>query len=61
MILYLQQEMLNLFIRVQKKHPFYIQKYEIFCLIFKLNMKLWKLKHSPCRLCKIYLANVGFI
>ena len=29
--------------------------------IFKSNVKLWKSENCPCRLCNIYLINVGFI
>ena len=29
--------------------------------IFKSNVKLWKSENCPCRLCKIYLANGGFV
>ena len=29
--------------------------------IFKSNVKLWKPDNCPCGLCKIYLANGGFV
>ena len=29
--------------------------------IFKLKVKLWKPEKCPCRLCKVYLPNLGFI
>ena len=28
---------------------------------FKEEIKKWKSKNCPCRLCKTYLQNVGFI
>ena len=28
---------------------------------FKRDLKNWKLKNCPCRLCKPYIQNVGFI
>ena len=29
--------------------------------IFKLNIKTWKPENCPCRLCKLYTADIGFI
>ena len=29
--------------------------------IFKNKVKKWKPENCPCRLCKIYINNVGFI
>ena len=29
--------------------------------VFKQQIKLWKIKNCPCRLCKRYIARVGFI
>ena len=28
---------------------------------FKLKMKLWKIENCPCRLCKRFLPQVGFL
>ena len=28
---------------------------------FKLALKRWRLANCPCRICKVYIANVGFI
>ena len=30
-------------------------------LDFKRNIKKWNLDHCPCRLCKVYIHNLGFI
>ena len=45
------------------------KKYEIWCLIiwcnnveaFKQNIRTWKLCKCPCKLCKVYLNNIGFL
>ena len=29
--------------------------------IFKSNIKSWKPEYCPCRLCRLYLADIGFI
>ena len=28
---------------------------------FKKDIKKWKLKNCPCRLCKTYIPNIGFV
>ena len=28
---------------------------------FKSNIKSWKLENCPCRLCRLYIAGIGFI
>ena len=69
MIFYLQQEMLNLFImetisflgqKVWDISPKNSKDTENI-KILKSKVKLWKPENCPCRLNKIYLANVGFI
>ena len=29
--------------------------------IFKSNIKSWKPENCPCRLCRLYIADIGFI
>ena len=29
--------------------------------IFKSNVKSWKPENCPCRLCQLYIADIGFI
>ena len=28
---------------------------------FKIQIKKWKLQNCPCRLCRVYVQNVGFV
>ena len=57
-----------LFFMTQKQYPFYGPKYRNFSqvtlknlTIFKSNIKSWKPENCPCHLCRLYIADIGFI
>ena len=47
-----------------QKSCLYVQQIENFCQVtlkIKSNIKSWKPENYPCRQCRLYIVDIGFI